>query len=168
MSSNKYFWYAIYTKSRAEKKTYILLQQRGIEVYLPLQKRLKQWSDRKKWVEEPLFNSYMFVYVSEREYMNVLQTPGVVRFVSFSGKAAPIREDQINFLKKILSSEEELEISEHQFSVGQKVRVVAGVFHGMTGELVDVKNTKRFIVRFDELNKSIILNIPTVYLEPQF
>lgn len=168
MSSDKYFWYAIYTKSRAEKKTYILLQQRGIEVYLPLQKRLKQWSDRKKWVEEPLFNSYMFVYVSEREYMNVLQTPGVVRFVSFSGKAAPIREDQINFLKKILSSEEELEISEHQFSVGQKVRVVAGVFHGMTGELVDVKNTKRFIVRFDELNKSIILNIPTVYLEPQF
>ena len=168
MSSEKYFWYAIYTKSRAEKKTYIQLQQRGIEVYLPIQKRLKQWSDRKKWVEEPLFNSYLFVHVSEREYMNVLQTPGVVRYVTFSGKAAPIREDQINFLKKILSSEEELVISEHQFSIGQKVKVVAGVFHGMTGELVDIKNTKRFIVRFDELNKSIILNIPTVYLEPQF
>lgn len=168
MSSDKYFWYAIYTKSRAEKKTFTLLQQRGIEVYLPLQKKLKQWSDRKKWVEEPLFNSYMFVKVSEREYINVLQTPGVVKFVTFSGKAAAIREEQIIFLKKILSSEEELEISEHQFNVGQKVKVVAGLFHGMTGELVDVKNAKRFIVRFEELNKSIILNIPTVYLEPYF
>ena len=168
MNSDKYFWYAIYTKSRAEKKTYIQLQQRGIEVYLPLQKKLKQWSDRKKWVEEPLFNSYMFVRVSEREYYDVLQTPGVVRYITFSGKAAAIREDQILFLKKILSSEEELEISEHHFSVGQKVKVVAGLLHGMTGELVDVKNSKRFIIRFEELNKSIILNIPTVYLEPQF
>lgn len=168
MSSDKYFWYAIYTKSRAEKKTYALLLQRGFQVYLPLQKKLKQWSDRKKWVEEPLFNSYMFVYVCEREYYDVLQTPGVVRYITFSGKAAPIREDQINLLKKILSSESELEISDHQFSVGEKVRVVGGPFHGMTGELVDLKNSKRFIIRFDELNKSIILNIPTVYLEPYF
>ncbi len=168
MSSDKYFWYAIYTKSRAEKKTYALLLQRGFEVYLPLQKRLKQWSDRKKWVEEPLFNSYMFVYVSEREYYNVLQTPGVVRYITFSGKAAPIREEQILFLKKILSSESELEISDHQFSVGEKVKVVGGPFHGMDGELVDIKNSKRFMIRFDQLNKSIILNIPTVYLEPYF
>ncbi len=168
MSSDKYFWYAIYTKSRAEKKTYALLLQRGFEVYLPLQKKLKQWSDRKKWVEEPLFNSYMFVHVSERQYYEVLQTPGVVRYITFSGKAAPIREEQINLLKKILSSESELEISDHQFSVGEKVNVVGGPFHGMTGELVDLKNSKRFIIRFDELNKSIILNIPTVYLEPYF
>ncbi len=168
MSSDKYFWYAIYTKSRAEKKTYSLLLQRGFEVYLPLQKKLKQWSDRKKWVEEPLFNSYMFVHVSERQYYEVLQTPGVVRYITFSGKAAPIREEQINLLKRILSSESELEISDHQFSVGEKVNVVGGPFHGMTGELVDLKNSKRFIIRFDELNKSIILNIPTVYLEPYF
>jgi transcription antitermination factor NusG len=168
MNSDKYFWYAIYTKSRAEKKTYALLLQRGIDVYLPLQKKLKQWSDRKKWVEEPLFNSYMFVYVSEREYYEVLQTPGVVRYITFSGKAAPIREDQITFLKKILSSESELELSDHQFNVGEKVKVVAGPFHGMSGELVNVKNSKRFLIRFEELNKSIILNIPTVYLEPYF
>ncbi len=168
MSSDKYFWYAIYTKSRAEKKTYALLKQRGFEVYLPLQKRFKQWSDRKKWVEEPLFNSYMFVYVSEREYYEVLQAPVVVRYITFSGKAAPIREDQILFLKKILSSESELEISDHQFSVGEKVKVVGGPFHGMDGELVDIYNSKRFMIRFDQLNKSIILNIPTVYLEPYF
>lgn len=168
MSSDKYNWYAIYTKSRAEKKTLTQLQQRGIEVYLPIQKKLRQWSDRKKWVEMPLFNSYIFVKISEKEYYDVLQTPGVVRYVTFNGKAAKIRDEQIEFLKKLLSSEQELEISEHQFNVGEKVKVVVGVLHGMTGELVDVKNSKRFLVRFDQLGRSVILNIPTVYLEPHF
>lgn len=168
MSSDKYYWYAIYTKSRAEKKTLTQLQQRGIEAYLPIQKKLRQWSDRKKWVELPLFNSYIFVKISEKEYYDVLQTPGVVRYITFNGKAAKIRDEQIEFLKKLLGSEQELEISEHQFNVGAKVKVVVGVLHGMTGELVDVKNSKRFLVRFDQLGQSIILNIPTVYLEPHF
>lgn len=168
MSVSDYQWYAIYTNPRAEKKTATLLQQRGINVYLPLLKTLKQWSDRKKWVEEPLFRSYLFVCVSEREYLEVLQVHGVVKYISFSGKAAPIREDQINNIKLLLSSEAELEISDHLFEKGELVNVKAGPFVGLQGELLENKNSKRFLVRFDQLGKSIILNIPSVYLEPLF
>jgi transcriptional antiterminator RfaH len=168
MTQSDYHWYAVYTNPRAEKKTYTLLKQKGFEVYLPLLKVLKQWSDRKKWVEEPLFKSYLFVRVSEREYTQVLQTQGVVKYVSFSGKAAIIRDDQIETIKLLLISEEELEIVDHQFKKGEFVQIKAGPFLGLRGELLDLQHSKRFLVRFDQLGKSIILNVPSVYLEPLF
>ncbi len=168
MSIGEYHWYAIYTNPRAEKKTHTLLTQRGFESYLPLLKILKQWSDRKKWVEEPLFRSYIFVRVSEREYLDVLQVQGVVKYISFSGRAAIIKDDQIETIKMLLSSETELEISEHAFKKGEQVSIKAGPFIGLMGELIDLHNSKRFLVRFDQLGKSIVLNIPSVYLEPVF
>jgi transcriptional antiterminator RfaH len=164
----EYHWYAIYTNPRAEKKTALLLNQRGVEVYLPLLKSLKQWSDRKKWVEDPLFRSYVFVRVSEREYLDVLQVYGVVKYITFSGKAAIIRDDQIDNIKLLLSSESELDISDHHFEKGESVVIKAGPFLGLKGELIETKNAKRFLVRFDQLGKSIVLNIPSVYLEPVF
>ncbi len=168
MSALDYHWYAVYTNPRAEKKTASLLLQRGITVYLPILKTLKQWSDRKKWVEEPLFRSYLFVNVSEKEYLEALQVQGVVKYISFSGKAAIIRDEQIENIKLLLSSESELDISDHHFEKGENVSIKAGPFAGLKGELIDTKNAKRFLVRFDQLGKSIILNIPTVYLEPVF
>lgn len=168
MSIGEYHWYAIYTNPRAEKKTHTLLTQRGFEAYLPLLKVLKQWSDRKKWVEEPLFRSYLFVRVSEREYLDVLQVQGVVKYISFSGKAAVIRDEQIETIKMLLSSEAELDITEHEFKKGEQVSIKAGPFIGLKGELIDLHNSKRFLVRFDQLGKSIVLNIPIVYLEPVF
>jgi len=168
MSDSDYHWYAIYTNPRAEKKTAALLHQRGIDVYLPILKTLKQWSDRKKWVEEPLFRSYLFVRVSEREYLNVLQVQGVVKYISFSGKAAIIRNEQIDNIRLLLSSESELDISDHHFEKGENVTIKAGPFAGLTGELLEIKNAKRFLVRFDQLGKTIIINVPTVYLEPVF
>lgn len=163
-----YHWYAIYTNPRAEKKTYTLLINKGINAYLPLQKKLQQWSDRKKWVEVPLFNSYLFVNVSEREYMSVLQTPGVVRYITFSGKAAIIRDHEIELIRSLLSSEEELEVADFDFNPGHLVKVKAGPFMGLSGEIIEFKNTKRFVVRFEQMGKSILLNIPSVYLEPVF
>lgn len=168
MAQSDYHWYALYTNPRAEKKTYTLLKQRGFDAYLPLLKVLKQWSDRKKWVEEPLFRSYIFVRVSEREYTQVLQVQGVVKYVSFSGKAAVVRDDQIDTIKLLLSSEEELEIIDHEFKKGEVVHIKAGPFIGLKGELIDLQHSKRFLVRFDQLGKSIVLNVPSVYLEPVF
>ncbi len=168
MSKVGYHWYAVYTNPRAEKKTTLLLQQRGIEVYLPLLKTLKQWSDRKKWVEEPLFRSYLFVNVSEKEYLDVLQVHGVVKYISFSGKAAIIPDEQIETIKLLLSTEAELDVSIHHFEKGESVVIKAGPFIGLKGELIDNKNIKRFLVRFEQLGKSIVLNIPSVYLEPVF
>ena len=99
-------WYAIYTKSRNEKKVALNLQEKGIEVYLPLLKTLKQWSDRKKWVEEPLFRSYLFVRILDKNYLEVLQTDGVVRFITFRQERVPVPDQQIEAVKAYLNEDD--------------------------------------------------------------
>ncbi|MEI6822894.1 MAG: UpxY family transcription antiterminator [Bacteroidota bacterium] len=157
MASN---WYALYTKPRAEKKVLDRLLEQGIEAYLPLQKRLRQWKDRKKWVEIPLINSYVFVKIEYKDYLNVLNTVGAVRFIFFLGKAATIPEWQINSLKQLLESEKEIEISTENFKQGNRVRVISGVLIGLEGELISIKGNKKVIVRIDQVGYSISVNIP--------
>ena len=79
-------WYAIYVNSRHEKKVASLLESKLVEIFLPLQKKTKQWSDRKKIVLEPLFTSYLFVRIQETEKEKVRETSGVLNFVYWLGK----------------------------------------------------------------------------------
>ena len=102
-----YEWYAIYTRVHQEKKIYSILMEQNIECYLPLIKTLKQWSDRKKWIEEPLFRCYLFVKVSYVEYFNVLTIPGVVNYVCFGGIAQKIPVIQIENIKTLMSQKQE-------------------------------------------------------------
>ena len=92
-------WFAIYVKSRTEKKVSAELDKLGIDHYLPLLKVLKQWSDRKKWVIEPLFKSYIFVYIDTAQYYDVLKAINVVRYITFEGKAVAIPPQQIEAIK---------------------------------------------------------------------
>jgi transcription antitermination factor NusG len=157
-------WFAIYTKSRFEKKVYSLLSEQSIEAYLPLHKKLRQWSDRKKWIEEPLISSYVFVRISEKEYFRVLNTPGVVCYVCFSGKAAPIRDSQIDTLKRILATDTELELSIDKLQPGEPVEIAAGRLLGIHGELVEYKGNKKVVVKIGETGHSLLLTIPANYL----
>src|ERR1700744_1853399 len=95
-------WYPVYTNPRAEKKAYESLINKGVEAYLPLQRQLKKWSDRKKWVEEPFIKSYLFVRIKEHEQAIVLMTKGVARFIYFSGKITSMPDRQINDLKLLM------------------------------------------------------------------
>ena len=103
-------WYAVYTKSRYEKKLAENLRVKGIEAYVPLRKVLRQWSDRRKLVAEPLIRSYCFVRPGPNKYRQVLDTDGAVRFVWFSGKPAPIPNKQIDILKVITGSDVEVDV----------------------------------------------------------
>ena len=100
-----YHWYAVYIKSRAEKKAQTELQQKEIESFLPLQRKLRQWSDRKKWVEMPLIPGYLFVRVSRKEYDTVLQSSFIVSYVRFEGTAAIIPDNQIEYLQLMLKQD---------------------------------------------------------------
>jgi transcriptional antiterminator RfaH len=135
-SLEDYKWYPLYTKSRTEKKISSALNQKGIETYLPLNKQLKQWSDRKKWTEEPLFKSYIFVKISGLEYNSVIQTPGVVRFIYFSGRLATIPEKQIEQLKKILEQDYQPEVCFTKLEKGQTVKIIDGSLKGYEGEML--------------------------------
>lgn len=141
-----YNWHAIYTKSRTEKKVMERMQKSGYEVYLPMQKTMRQWSDRKKKVEVPLIASYVFVKVSEREYYDVLQTPDAVAYVSFEGKAAVIPEKQIDVMKTAVDNSMQIELSTEQLEEGEKVKVIAGPLKGAEGELVGKVKKRKFIL----------------------
>lgn len=145
-------WYAIYTRSRAEKKLYELLTRKGIECFLPLQKVLKQRSDRKKWVVEPLLRSYLFVRIGEAEYFEVLNTPGAVQYVCFEGKAQPIPDRQIQALEKfLLHKPDDLEVYEGAPEQGDVVEVVSGPLKGTAGEVIQLRGNHRLVLRFDSL-----------------
>ena len=124
-------WYAIYTRARSEKQVAVELENRGYKYYLPLIKTLRQWSDRKKWVYIPLFNSYVFVKIDIINRVKILDIEGVVKFVRFKDEYPPIPEWQINNLKIILGSAEKFELSYDNFEIGEKVVVNGGPFKGV-------------------------------------
>lgn len=166
MIDNEYRWYPIYTRSRAEKKTELELSRKNIICYLPLKKVVKQWSDRKKTVEEPLLKSYIFVYISAKEYTEVLMTYGITRFIYFSGQIAYIPNKQLEDLKLLLANAKDLEVIDHNISLGEKVLIKAGPFKGIIAELVSLKNKKRIVLRLQNLGYSITINTSLAFIEP--
>lgn len=158
-------WYAVYTRSRFEKRLMELLAAKGIEAYVPMRKVMRQWSDRKRLVEEPIIRSYCFVRVGAKEYFEVLNTPGAVRYVWFSGKPAIIPERQIDILKVIAGSDLEVECLPDTFQPGVHVHVTAGPLKGLSGELVSISNKKRVIIRIDHLGHVLTLSISPLLVE---
>jgi transcriptional antiterminator RfaH len=158
-------WYAVYTRSRTEKKVADRLLESGIEAYVPLRKVLHQWSDRKKWVEEPLIRSYVFVKITPEQYYQVLNTPGAVRYIFFSGKAATIPDRQINLLKLITGHSTDALLVPKTLKPGTKVKVIAGPLTGLVGELMHPAGKQNVVVRIDHLDHMISLTISPALLE---
>lgn len=155
-----YQWYAVYTRANAERKLYNNLKDNNIECYLPTRKVHKVWSDRKKFVEEPLFRCYLFVKVSYKEFFTALNTAGVVCYVSFGGKAQAIPESQINNIKSFLAqSEQEVTVSYERIQKGVSVEVIHGSFQGIKGEVVNITGQSRLLIRIDSLNCNLYANI---------
>lgn len=163
MAVNK--WYPVYTNPRAEKKAYEALVSKGINVYLPLHRQLKQWSDRRKWVEEPLLKSYLFVNIAEQEQAEVLMTKGIARFLYFSGKPAVMPDKQIHELKLLMASPYELEVTEEDLQPGEKIIIRAGALKGMTGEVVSRRSQKQLVLRLESIGYSIIVNVAASLIE---
>jgi transcriptional antiterminator RfaH len=152
-------WYPVYTNPRAEKKACEALKSKGVDVYLPLQRRLKQWSDRKKWVDEPFIKSYIFVHIREHEQTEVLMTKGVARFIYFSGKIASMPDRQINELKLLIASPYELEVTETGLQPGESILIKAGPLKGLKGEIISYRSQKQLALRLENLGYSIIVNV---------
>ena len=165
MIDNSYKWYPIYTRSRAEKKTQIALENKNITSYLPLVKVEKQWTDRKKIVEEPLLKSYLFIYISAKEYTEVLMTYGVSRFIYFSGSIASIPDKQIDDLKLLLANSSDLEVYDLAIAPGEKVLIKAGPFKGILAELVSLKHKQKIVLRLQNLGYSIEIKTSLAFIE---
>jgi transcription antitermination factor NusG len=160
MLKSSKIWHVIYTRPRWEKKLSDLLVQKGIDTFLPLYTTIRQWSDRKKKVELPLFNSYLFVNISANEYYEVLNTPGAVKYIYFEGKAATMSEDQINAIKQLIESDLSFEVVNNILPIGTKVTITKGALEGMEGEIIEYKRSYRTCIRIDQINRSVLINVP--------
>jgi transcription antitermination factor NusG len=139
-------WYVVYTKPKWEKKVAEQLTEKGVECYCPLVIQIKQWSDRKKKVEVPLFNSYIFVRLAEKDRNSVFQSSGVVRYLFWLGKPAIVRDEEIATIKKWLTISDGYEVSVSSLQVGDKVVLESGPFQSQQAVVQEVNKTSYTLV----------------------
>ncbi len=159
-------WYVIISKPRWEKKIGDNLTYLDIEHYIPLQKRLRQWSDRKKWVEVPVFSTYSFVRCTAKERLNVYNADGISRFLSIGGVLAKVSDAEIERIKKLLKYGENIELEEitnNSFIEGVEVEIIAGNLIGFKGIVSEKpKNGKKKIkILIESLNCFAKIEIST-------
>ncbi len=134
-------WFAIYTRPKNEKKVAFCLEKMGIEAYCPMITQVKQWSDRKKKVEMPLINSYVFVNINEKDRNLVFEVPGVVRYLFWLGKPAIIQEHEILALKESLN-EIISSVEVEGIKTGDVLTISKGPFIGKEGVVSQVEKNK--------------------------
>lgn len=148
-------WYALYTKPRNEKKVEEQLLKMGLEVFCPKISVVKQWSDRKKKVSQPLIPSYVFIKIKEQERDLVFSVSGVVRYLFFLGKPAIIKESEINAMKETLNHDFK-EVGVMDLEKGQKFTIEEGTFKGQEATFIEQKGSK-IILRLESLGIKLIL-----------
>ena len=155
-------WKVVYIASRQEKKVAQKLALLNIECFLPLYRKLSQWSDRKKWVELPLFNGYLFVKPDEFQRDAVLSQHGVVAFVRYNGEDAKVQDEEIETIKTILTSGYSLETinTPEDFKLGESVLVNEGPLKGQKVDIIRRNNEEEVLVSFDTLGQSIKISLP--------
>ena len=160
-------WYALYTRSRFEKKMLGDLTDRRIEVFLPMREVISRWKDRKKRIWIPLFPGYIFVnHVDTPENrFRILNIPGAVRFVGFEGRANPIPDEQIQYVRKFL--EASISIDPYPYmQVGSRVEVIAGPLKGIRGILVEKRGRFRFVIQVDLIRQAVSAEIDASDVRP--
>lgn len=121
-------WYVVYTKPKWEKKVAEQLSNLGIECYCPLILKVRQWSDRKKKIEIPLFNSYVFVKLEESDRNLVFQSAGTVRYLFWLGKPAVVKDGEIETIKNWLENPKGINHSVTAYKIGDKIKIESGPF----------------------------------------
>ncbi len=160
-------WYALYTRSRFEKKLLLDLTQRSIEVFLPMREVLSRWKDRRKRIWMPLFPGYIFIHHvnTPANRYRVLNLPGAVRFVGGEGHAEPVPDEQINAVRRFL--EASISVDPYPYlQVGRRVEVIAGPLCGIQGILAQKKGKFRFVLQVDLIRQAISIEIDASDVKP--
>lgn len=156
----KKLWHVIYVRARHEKHVHADLLARKVEAYLPLRKEMHQWSDRRRWIEVPLFSSYVFVRLLPEEFNRVYLTPGFVKFVSTNGKPSVIPDRQIEDIRLVVDYfATDIEVLEGSYA-GTEAEVTSGPLTGLRGEIVELVNGKTFVIRVEGLDKLLNVKVP--------
>jgi transcription antitermination factor NusG len=159
VSSNA--WFAIRTNSRHERKVAVSLEEKGVEIFLPMYTVVRQWSDRQVRMAAPMFPGYVFVRLGSggsEDRVSVLRTFGVIGFVGLRGMGAPIPEDEIGAIKTVLR--EKIPFTVHPALIpGQKVRIRGGSLDGVQGVLTSFAGDESLIISVESIQQSLALRI---------
>jgi transcription antitermination factor NusG len=160
-------WFAVHTRARHETRVFYELQNQSICGFVPMICEVHRWTDRRKIVNVPLFPCYTFVRLipSPEVRLRVLQTPGVLRLVGFGGKPAPIPEEQIHSIKRVLARN--VPFSSCGFlSLGQRVRIRGGALEGVEGILVGRNGDRKLVISIELIHQSIAIVVEGYDIEP--
>jgi transcription antitermination factor NusG len=160
-------WFAVNTYARHEKAVAQEARESGVITFLPLVRQVRQWSDRRKVVELPLFSCYVFVRIvpGHDERLRVLRVAGVLQFVGTRGIGIPIPDEQIDAVRVL--AEEQLPLCSHPFlKIGQRVRVRSGALAGVEGILVSRCGERTLVVSLDAIQRSLSVRIEGYDVEP--
>ena len=144
-------WFAVYTNYKREKLVRTLLSAKGIEVYLPIQKVTRRYVRKIKHLELPLINCYVFVKITTAEYIRVLETEHVLKFIRFSNNLLSIPEAEVQLMKRIIGEQLDFTIEPASFVVGEMVEVIAGELTGLEGKLVAQEGRQSFLVELTNI-----------------
>jgi transcription antitermination factor NusG len=158
IKNNDKKWFVIISKIRWEKKVAKSLSDLGFEIYLPLKKEKKQWSDRVKTIETPLMNSYVFIHCTEQERFLSFDVNGVKTYLMNHGKLAVVQEKEINILKMIENQNIEFSARENFLKKGELVEIFSGPFMGFQGKIVEYRGKSKFVIDLQNLNYSIVID----------
>ena len=159
-------WIAVYTKSRHEKVVIQELEKKNIESYCPILKERRQWSDRKRWVEFPLFRSYVFAKIELKNSLYILETMGVHHIIKFQGRISTIPDEIIQNIERMIDGGYTIEQVEY-FVKGDEVKVVDGPLKGMEGIVVKLKNQNKLVLKVAAIQQAIAIQIHPGYLKPK-
>lgn len=151
----------MYTKPRHEKKVSLKLTELGIPSYLPTTRVLRTWCDRRKFIETPLFPSYVFTSLEDiRCYYDGLDVEGVLNYVKFGKEVARVSVAIIDNIKLLISRGSEIEVSTECFQPGRQLYIQRGPLTGLSGEIIRVNGNHKILVRVHLLQRNLLVTVP--------
>ena len=154
-------WYLLYTKPRHEKKVFSGLTEMDIKSFLPTKKTLRIWHDRKKIVNEPLFPSYVFIYLDTvQRYYDSIDTEGVLYCVRSGKELARVNDSIVDNIRLATEKDTDLEVSTDHFQPGQRMVIREGALTGLSCEVVKIKEKKKLLIRLDMMQRNLLITLP--------
>jgi transcription antitermination factor NusG len=167
ISSTESRWFAVYTKFKCEKFVAEQLRKKNIESYVPLIKRTKRYERKIKHYQIPLINCYVFVLITQKDYLQVLETEYVLKFLRHGKDLLAIPFQEIQTLKKVAGDVEEIEASNlHEFTTGEEVEVISGSLTGLKGKIIEKSGKKSFVVELERIGFQLRINIDLNLIVP--
>lgn len=158
-------WYLIYTRPRHERKVSEGLSEVSVKYYLPEIRSLRTWFDRKKYIQSPLFPSYIFVHLNDmKEYYRTLKVEGFLYYVKLGKEMVRVKDSIIDNIRLVVNQGSDIEVTNNCFQPGQKLVISDGPLTGLSAEVIQYGGKEKILVRVYLLQRNLLATLPTEYI----